>query len=265
MNTNKVTALYCRPSREDEKVETSGSIETQKEILKRYAFDNNLLNTKYYIDDGYSGTNFDRPGFQELRKDIENTLVSVVITKDLSRLGRDYLQTGYYIEHYFPLNDVRFIAINDNVDSSKENNELTPFKNIMNEWYAKDISKKVRSAYRSKALKGDFTGAYAPYGYDKDPNSNNKLVVNSEQALIVKKIFELYLNDVSPYKIGKILKQDKVLSPRADLNNKTGTYNSSSVEKYPYDWSNRTIMQILKNEEYVGSIVCNKNQTRNYN
>ena len=244
MNTNKLTALYCRLSREDEKVEISGSIETQKEYLKRYARDNKLFYIKYYADDGYSGTNFERPGFQELLRDIDNGLVATVITKDFSRLGRDYLQVGYYTEYYFPLNDVRFIAINDNVDSSKENNELTPFKNIMNEWYARDISKKVRSAYRNKALSGQFTGAYAPYGYDKDPNKKNKLIVNLLQASIIKRIFELYLNDVSPYKIGKILKRDKILIPRADLNNKTNTYNSLSVEKYPYDWSNRTIMQI---------------------
>ena len=264
MNLNKITALYCRLSREDEKVEISGSIETQKEYIKRYARDNKLFNIKYYIDDGYSGTTFDRPGFQELLKDIYNGLVSTVITKDLSRLGRDYLQVGYYTEHYFPLNDIRYIAINDSVDTDNSDNELAPFRNIMNEWYARDISKKIRSAYKTKALNGEFTGAYAPYGYDKDPKDKHHLIMNQEQALIVKKIFNLYLQDLSPYKIAKTLKNDKVLTPRAYLNQKTKTYNLENTIKYPYDWANRTITQILNNEVYIGNVVCNKNQTINY-
>ena len=178
----KITALYCRISREDELVKDSSSIETQKAYLSRYANSNEFYNIRYYIDDGYSGSNFDRPGFIELKKDIENQLVSIVITKDLSRLGRDYLTTGYYIEHYFPSNNVRFVAINDQVDTFKSDNDFAPFRNIMNEWYARDISMKIRSAYKTKALNGEFTGSYRSYGYTKDPKEKHKLIINKKQA-----------------------------------------------------------------------------------
>ena len=146
MNTNKITALYCRISREDELSDVSSSIDTQKAYLKRYANQNKYGNLQYYIDDGHSGASFERPGFIMLMNDIENDLVGMVITKDLSRLGRDYLTTGYYIEHHFPLHNVRYIAINDQVDTDKNDNDFAPFRNIMNEWYARDISQKIRSA-----------------------------------------------------------------------------------------------------------------------
>ncbi|WP_168169797.1 recombinase family protein, partial [Candidatus Izimaplasma bacterium ZiA1] len=206
----KITALYCRISREDELITDSSSIETQKAYLTRYTNKNKYYNTRFYIDDGYSGTNFERPGFLELKSDIENELVRTVITKDLSRLGRDYLMTGYYIEHYFPSNDVRFIAINDQVDTLTSDNDFAPFRNIMNEWYARDISKKIRSAYKTKALNGEFTGAYPPYGYDKNPDNKHELVINSKKALIVKQIYNLYLDGTSIYKIARILKESKI-------------------------------------------------------
>ena len=160
-------------------------------MLEQYAKQNLFNHTKFYIDDGYSGTSFESPGFQDLLRDIDKGKVGTIIIKDLSRLGRDYLKTGYYLENYFPENKVRLIAVNDSVDSNKEHQEFTPFRNIMNEWYAKDISKKIKSAYRIKALEGKFTGAYAPYGYMKDPNNKHKLIVNPETGPIVKKIFEL--------------------------------------------------------------------------
>ena len=142
---NKITALYCRLSRDDELYGDSSSIQTQKAMLLSYAQQHNLGQTEFYVDDGYSGTNFNRPGFQRLYGDVENGSVGTIVAKDLSRLGRDYLQTGIYLENVFPEYDVRFLAIDDNVDSLKGDNEFTPFKNIINEWYAKDISKKVRS------------------------------------------------------------------------------------------------------------------------
>lgn len=264
MEKEKITALYCRISREDELSTVSSSIETQKAYLKRYANQNRMINTKYYIDDGYSGTNFDRPGFFELQEDIENNLVEVVITKDLSRLGRDYLTTGYYIEHYFPMNNVRYIAINDQVDTLMNENDFAPFRNIMNEWYARDISKKIRSAYHTKALNGEFTGPYPPYGYDKDPNNKNRLIINPIQALIVRKIFSLYVDGISVYGITKELKNNHILTPRADLNNQMGKYTTKLIKQYPYDWSTKTILTILGNEEYTGSVVCNKHQTKTY-
>jgi DNA invertase Pin-like site-specific DNA recombinase len=156
MKANKKTALYCRISREDEMTDVSSSIETQKAYLKRYANQNNYDNIRFYIDDGHSSTNLERPGFIALKNDIENDLIETVISKDLSRLGRDYLTTGYYIEHYIPMHDVRFISVNDQVDTDKSDNDFTPFRNIMNDWYARDISKKIRSAYKTKALNGEF-------------------------------------------------------------------------------------------------------------
>jgi len=148
---NTIIALYCRISRDDDKNDVSSSIKTQKDLLKQYAKRMHYVNTKFYIDEGYSGTNFDRPGFQELIREVEEDKIGVILTKDLSRLGRNYLSTGYYIEHYFPSKNVRYIAINDNVDTSLQNNDFTPFKNIINEWYARDISRKIKSAYKTKA------------------------------------------------------------------------------------------------------------------
>jgi site-specific DNA recombinase len=264
MDTTKITALYCRISREDELIKESSSIETQKAYLNRYANQNKYYHTKYYVDDGYSGTNFERPGFLELKNDIENCKVSTVITKDLSRLGRDYLATGYYIEHYFPLYDIRYIAINDQVDTDKNDNEFAPFKNIMNEWYAKDISKKIRSAYRTKAFNGEFTGSYAPYGYDKNPKNKHQLVISPNKAQVVKTIFKFYLEGMSIYKISRMLKDEKILTPRADLYKHYGTYESIHTTNFPYEWDAQTIMNILLNEVYIGTIICNKHQTKTF-
>ena len=183
---NKITALLCRLSREDELQGDSESIQTQKKILCEYATKNNLTNIKYYVDDGYSGTNFERPAFQQLLRDIMDNKVEAVIVKGLSRLGRDYIKTGQLLEEFFPNFNVRFIAINDDVDSNRGIPELTPFKNIMNEWYARDISKKIKSAFLIKAKNGEFTGSHAPYGYKKNPNNKHQLIVNEETAPVVK-------------------------------------------------------------------------------
>jgi len=264
MKTNKITALYCRISREDEMTDVSSSIETQKAYLKRYANQNKYDNTKFYIDDGHTGANFERPGFISLKEDIENDQIGIVITKDLSRLGRDYLTTGYYIEHYFPLHDVRYIAVNDQVDTDKNDNDFAPFRNIMNEWYARDIGNKIRSAYKTKALNGDFTGLFPPYGYDRDPKDKHRLVLNQSQSAIVEKIFQLYVQGTSLYKISRILKQQKVLTPRADQFRLYGAYDSENIKKYPYDWASQSILHILRNEEYTGKIICNKHQTSSF-
>lgn len=264
METNKITALYCRISREDELIQESSSIETQKAYLSRYANSNKFYNIKYYIDDGYSGSNFDRPGFMELKKDIENQIVSTIITKDLSRLGRDYLTTGYYIEHFFPVNNVRYIAINDQVDTDKEGNDFAPFRNIMNEWYARDISKKIRSAYKTKALSGEFTGPYPSYGYNKEPKDKHKLIINKKQVEVIRLIYKLYLEGVTVYKISKVLKEKKILTPRAETNRKYDVYVSDNVKKYPYDWATQSILSILRNEVYLGHIICNRHQTSSF-
>lgn len=248
---NGITALYSRLSRDDDYNGDSVSITTQKSMLEQYAIQNGFTNTIHYIDDGYSGTNFDRPDFLRLLSDIEKGKVKTIITKDLSRLGRDYLKAGYYIECYFPENKVRYIAINDNVDSTKENNEFTPFKNIINEWYAKDISKKIKSAYKTKALKGEFTAPYAPYGYMKNPENKYQLIINEETAPIVKKLFNYAVQGLTPYQIAMQLKKDGHLKPRAKMVEDLGRYVSEKYLKYPYDWCPRTVLQILKNREYL--------------
>lgn len=260
----KITSLYCRLSRDDDYHGDSSSIQTQKQMLEQYAKQNSFSHTKFYIDDGYSGTSFERPGFQELITDIEKGKVSTIITKDLSRLGRDYLKTGYYLENYFPEHKVRFIAVNDNVDSNKENQEFTPFRNIMNEWYAKDISKKIKSAYHTKALEGKFTGPFAPYGYMKDPNNKHKLIVNPETGPIVKRIFDLARSGLTTFKISMILNKDKILKPRAQIIKDHGKYIMDKFVKYPYDWSSKSIHAILMNIEYLGHLVCNRNTSKSF-
>ena len=172
----RITALYCILSRDDEYSGDSASIQTQKTMLSQYAKEHGFANCEFFVDDGYSGTNYERPDFKRLMKLAEDGKVAAIIVKDLSRLGRDYLKTGYYTEVIFPEYDVRFIAINDDVDTSKGSNEFAPFKNIINEWYAKDCSKKVKSAFRTKALNGEYTGGYPAFGYRKDPDDRHHLV-----------------------------------------------------------------------------------------
>ena len=264
LQQNKTTALYCRLSRDDEFQGDSASIQTQKAMLSQYAAQNGFYDTVYYVDDGYSGTSFERPDFQRLLEDIDGGRVGTVITKDLSRLGRDYLKTGFYTECYFPENHVRYIAVNDNVDTAKGDNEFAPFRNIMNEWYARDISKKIKSAYRTKALRGEFTGAYAPYGYKKDPNDKHKLIVDEETAPTVKRIFELAASGLTPFKIANLLRKEQVLKPRVKLMNETGRYVTESNLKYPYDWKSITLFSMLKNRVYLGHMVCNKSTSKSF-
>lgn len=262
---NKIVALYCRLSRDDENEGYSSSIMTQKEILSQYARQHGMSETEFYIDDGYSGTNYDRPDFKRLERDIEAGKVGTVITKDLSRLGRDYLKTGYYVEVLFPEYDVRYIAVNDSVDTSTGDNEFMPFKNIINEWYARDISKKIKSAYRTKALNGEFTGPYAPYGYRKSPEDKHKLIPNPDTADVVKRIFQMAASGMTPFKIGTVLKNDGILKPRAYTMQETGgKYTTTGNIKYPYDWSQKTIITIIQNKVYLGHLVSNKNTTKSF-
>ena len=266
MITNKIkhTALLSRLSREDDLQGDSESIQTQKAMLEQYASKNGFTNIIHYVDDGYSGTNFDRPDFQRLMNDIKSGKIGVIITKDLSRLGRDHITTGYLLESYFPDNKVRFIAINDDVDSEKGIPDFAPFKNIMNEWYAKDISKKIRSAYRTKALKGEFTGAYAPYGYKKDPNNKHHLIIDEEEAEVVLMIFELASIGKSAFEISQILKKKEILKPRAKLLKMKNKYYKEMWDEHPYDWSPTTIMAMVSNEEYLGHLICNRTYTSSF-
>jgi len=191
---------YVRLSREDENKTTnfSESINNQKEYILKYIFDNNLNLVNIYVDDGFSGTNFDRPGFKSLLQDIETNKINMVITKDLSRLGRDHIETGNLIEKYFPTLNIRYVAINDGYDSLKDDssNDIAPFKNVFNDMYAKDISKKVRTALHTKQLNGEFIGTNAPIGYIKDTNNKHKLVIDKNTSYIVKRIFREFLSGI---------------------------------------------------------------------
>ena len=193
---DKITALYCRLSRDDELQGESNSITNQKLMLKKYATDNGFKNIEYFVDDGYSGTNFNRPDFKRLMNLIDAEKVGAIIVKDMSRLGRDYLKVGYYTEILFKENDIRFIAINSGVDSANSNdNDFTPFLNIINEWYAKDTSKKIKAVMRSKGMSGKPIGARAPYGYKKDDKDKNKWIIDPVSSKVVKKIFMLIKKD----------------------------------------------------------------------
>ena len=207
---NKIynVGIYIRLSREDDdKVMMSESITNQKSLLLQYVKENNLRVYDIYVDDGYSGTNFDRPGFKRLIDDIESKKINMVITKDMSRLGRDYIGTGNLIEKYFPEHDVRYIAVTDNIDTYLDNssNDIAPFKAIMNDMYAKDISKKIKSSLRAKQKDGKWGGGRCPFGYMQDPNDKNHLVINEEQAIVVRKIFDMCLEGLSFFKIAKRL------------------------------------------------------------
>ncbi|RHN85961.1 DUF4368 domain-containing protein [Coprobacillus sp. AM23-2] len=204
------TALYLRLSRDDELQGESSSITTQRSMLRLYAKEHHLNVIDEYIDDGWSGTNFERPSFQRMIEDIEAGKINCVVTKDLSRLGRNYIMTGQYTELYFPSHNVRYIAIDDGVDSEKGESEIAPFKNIINEWVARDTSRKVKSAFKTKFVEGAYYGAYAPLGYKKHPDIKGKLLVDEETKWIVEKIFSLAYQGYGSAKITKILREEKV-------------------------------------------------------
>lgn len=209
-----ITALYCRLSRDDGGDGDSNSIVNQRKMLTKYAKENGFSNTRFYVDDGITGTRFDRPGFQAMLDDIEMGYVSTVIVKDLSRLGRDYVTVGQYTDIYFPDHNVRFIAINDLVDSDEGENEIAPFKNVMNEMYARDISRKVRSAHRIRGTSGEPL-SQPPYGYMKSPENKKKWIIDPEAAEVVKDIFKMTLEGKGAETIARILQEKKVLVPMA--------------------------------------------------
>jgi len=232
-------------------------------MLENYAKSNHFLNTKFYVDDGYSGTSFNRLDFNNLKSDIDNDLISTVIVKDLSRFGRDYLQVGMFTEHFFPDNDIRFIAIEDAVDSGKGGNEFMPFRNIMNEWYARDVSKKIRAGYKAKSSQGLYTGSFAPYGYKKDPTNKHRLLICDLTATIVKQIFEMSASGLSIHAIANHLKQGKIPTPREAHHSKTGKF-VNSLTPFPHQWSDRTVHAILQSRVYIGHMVSQKTTTKSY-
>ena len=257
-NQDKITALYCRLSKDDLNIGDSDSIVHQRAILKKYAEDNCFPNIRVFVDDGYSGVSFDRPGFQEMYKLIESGKVGIVITKDLSRLGRNYIEVGNYTEFIFPRYGVRYIAINDNYDSLfSDNNELAPFKNLFNEWYARDTSKKIRSVFKAKAERGERLGTTIPYGYRRDPNSGKEchLLINEETAPVVKMIYSMCAEGIGPTNIAKVLQEKKILKPTFYRYQKEGKFGTRTDTENPYAWTSRTIADMLDNEIYLGHTI----------
>ena len=263
MNNIYNVGLYIRLSREDDdKNYESESITNQKSLLLQYAKENNLRVYDIYIDDGFSGTNFDRPGFIRLIKDIENKKINMVITKDMSRLGRDYIGTGELVEKFFPEHNVRYIAVTDNIDTylDSTNNDIAPFKAIMNDFYAKDISKKIKTSLKAKMKDGKYVGGRAPFGYTKDPDNKNQLLVDEEQAIVVKRIFDMALDGLSYYKIADILTSEGIKTPASYYNFEwCGNYNPTFNK-----WNAKTIYDILNKRIYTGDLVQGRRCKVNY-
>ena len=253
-NFEKITALYERLSRDDELEGESNSIVNQKKILEEYASKNNLTNIIHFTDDGISGTQFDRPGFMEMMNGVNTGNISCIIVKDMSRLGRDYLKVGQCME-ILRQKGVRLIAINDNVDSFYREDDFTPFRNIMNEWYARDTSRKIQSTFRSKGESGKHTASTPPYGYIKDEKDKNKWIVDEKAAEIVRRIFNLTMDGAGPYKIAKILEADKIDIPAYHQQKMGYGLHQSKNFEHPYRWCSSTIASILKKQEYLGHTV----------
>ena len=244
-------ALYMRLSKDDDGTPESASITTQRKMLRSYAADQGFQVFDEYVDDGCSGTNFDRPDFKRMIADIEAGKVNLVLTKDLSRLGRDYIAAGQYTEIYFPSKGVRYIAINDGYDSDSPYTDIAPFKNVINEMYARDTSKKIRSAFTTKMRDGAYIAAFAPYGYQKDPADKNHLVVDTQSGEIVKQIFRLAANGALPIEIARTLNAQGTPSPAVY---RCMTHEGLDVNQYSQrqEWTSATITKMLRNVVYLG-------------
>lgn len=260
----KITALYCRLSQEDENKGDSDSIINQKAILSKYAEDNGFTNLQFFVDDGYSGVRFNRPGFQKVVELMKAGKVETFITKDLSRFGRNYLEVGGYLEAFEKWN-VRYIAINDNFDSLySDGNELIPFKNVFNEWFARDTSKKIRAVLKAKAERGERVGTQIPYGYKKDPEVKGHLLIDEETAPVVKMIYDLCAAGNGPRIIASMLKEKKILKPSAYSYQKSGKYGCITDTEDIYGWSDRSVAGILDNEVYLGHTINCKSTVASY-
>ena len=259
-NNDKITALYCRLSKDDGTNNESMSIGTQKTMLKEYAKRNGFLNCQFYVDDGYSGTNYDRPAFQQLIEDIRNGEISTLITKDLSRLGRNYLETGTYIEVFFPNHNVRYIAVNDGVDSIDNTQmDITPFRNIINEMYAKDTSRKIKSALRTRKLQGKYMAVTAPFGYRKDESDHNHLVIDEVTAPVVELIFSIAEEGVGLHTICNRLRKAKVMKPSFY---KKELFERFVDEEKMYDWDTAYVSKILHDPVYAGNLIVAERPTK---
>ena len=260
----KITAIYCRLSRDDDLAGDSNSIIHQKDMLTRYARERNFPNVSVYSDDGWSGTNFERPDWKRLISDIEAGKVGIVLVKDLSRVGRDYLRVGFYTEVTFPQNGVRFIAVNNGVDSANQSeNDFAPFLNIMNEWYARDISKKRRISNKIKGNAGEPMGQ-PPYGYIKDPNDPKHWIVDDEAAQVVRRVYSMTLEGFGTEQIATQLEKDGVLTPRVYWLTKGIKRPGKGKQQPPTKWNSSTITKILSLQEYCGDILNFKTYSKSY-
>ena len=260
-NDPKITALYSRLSHEDELQGESNSILNQKLLLESYAKQHGFTSLKWYTDDGFSGANFDRPDFQEMLADIEAGKIGTVIVKDMSRLGRNYLQVGMYTEMIFPQNGVRFIAVNDTVDSANGENDLTPLRNLFNEWFVRDTSKKIRASKRAKGMSGKPTTSQPVYGYLMGKDGN--FIVDEETAPVVQQIYRLCLAGNGPTRIARILTEQEITTPGTLEFRRTG-----STRRYhpghECRWADNTVAHILKRREYLGHLVNFKTEKESY-
>lgn len=256
------TALYLRLSKDDGTMNESSSIQTQKEMLTRYCRENGFAISQIYIDDGWSGTNTNRPSFQRMLSDIEDGKINCVITKDLSRLGRNYLETGSFTEIYFPEHNVRYIAVTDGVDTAKGSTmDITPFKNLLNDMYAQDISKKIKSSVLTRQKQGKFTGGKAPYGYAKDPNDKNHLVIDERYAPTVRRIYDMAENGFGIEQIAKKLSAEKILRPGVVAAETHANFEKYANDGKEFEWSVAMVRNILRNPTYKGAVVGQKKPT----
>lgn len=261
----KITALYERLSRDDELQGESNSITNQKIFLEDYARRNNFQNIRHFTDDGVSGTTFDRKGFQSMIAEVEAGKVATIIVKDMSRFGRDYLKVGFYTEVMFKDKDVRFIAVNNGIDSDKQSdNDFTPFLNIMNEWYARDSSRKIQAIFKSRMEKGLRCSGSVPYGYRRDPEDKQHLIVDEEPAAVVRRIFQMVIDGYGVMSIADALTADKVMIPSAYAKCNYPENNHSKGFHDPYRWSSTAVSYILEKREYMGHTVLGKTISQNY-
>lgn len=265
LQADKITALYCRLSQEDMQAGESESIQNQKLILQRYADEHFFLNTRFFVDDGFSGVSFEREGLQAMLREVEAGNVATVITKDLSRLGRNYLKTGELIEIVFPEYEVRYIAINDGVDTAREDNEFTPLRNWFNEFYARDTSKKIRAVKQAKAQRGERVNGEVPYGYLLDPNDRNHLIPDPETAHVVKQIFAMYVRGDRICEIQNWLRENEILTVSELRYRRTGS--CRHPRPHPnciYNWPDKTLYDILGRKEYLGHTLTGKSYKISY-
>ncbi len=265
LQADKITALYCRLSQEDMQAGESESIQNQKLILQRYADEHFFLNTRFFVDDGFSGVSFEREGLQAMLREVEAGNVATVITKDLSRLGRNYLKTGELIEIVFPEYEVRYIAINDGVDTAREDNEFTPLRNWFNEFYARDTSKKIRAVKQAKAQRGERVNGEVPYGYIADPNDRNHLIPDPETAHVVKQIFAMYVRGDRICEIQNWLRDNEILTVGELRYRRTGrTQHPRPQLNAWYNWPEKTLYDILARQEYLGHTITAKTYKVSY-